>query len=153
VRTGQKLGSLSVFLLEPQASDSLTTWNFFDADMKVGGDFPVVRIPKPTPLLTADAAPLPEDQPKPRPISFDDLTGRDAPHHSGPPAGGFEWLPDGEHYTMSRDGKTWSVDARTGRASPVYDPEPARHALAALPTISDRAARDAAARPRQWNED
>ena len=153
VRTGQKRGSLAVFLLEPQASDSLTTWNFFDAGLEVGADFPVLRIPKPTPLLTTDAAPLPEDQPTPRPITFSDLSGASAANLSGSPASGFDWLEDGEHYTISRDGKTWKVHARTGRAHPVYDPEPARKALAALASISDRAARAAAERPRQWNED
>ncbi|MCC6661321.1 MAG: DPP IV N-terminal domain-containing protein [Phycisphaerales bacterium] len=152
VRTGQKLGSLAVFLLEPQASDGLTTWNFFDAGLSVGADFPVLRIPRPTPLLTTDAAPLPEDAPTPRPITFDDLSGRDAASLSGSPAGGFDWLPDGEHYTVTRDGKNWKIDARTGRAEPAYDPDPARKALAALSAFSDRAARDAAARPRTWNE-
>src|SRR4030095_281734 len=30
VRTAQPLGSLAVHLLEPQSSDGLLTWNFFD---------------------------------------------------------------------------------------------------------------------------
>ena len=31
VRTGQPLGTLAAYLLEPQSADGLATWNFFDA--------------------------------------------------------------------------------------------------------------------------
>ncbi len=34
VRTGQPLGSLAAYLLEPQSADGLATWNFFDASLK-----------------------------------------------------------------------------------------------------------------------
>jgi hypothetical protein len=44
VRTAQPLGSLAAYLLEPQAEDGLVTWNFFDAFMEEGKDFPVVRV-------------------------------------------------------------------------------------------------------------
>ena len=30
VKTGQKLGSLAAYLLEPQTDDGLLSWNFFD---------------------------------------------------------------------------------------------------------------------------
>jgi hypothetical protein len=39
------LGTLAVILLEPQCEDGLTTWNFFDAGLMEGGDFPVLRLP------------------------------------------------------------------------------------------------------------
>ncbi len=45
VRTGQRLGTLAAVLLEPQCADGLTTWNFFDAGLAEGGDFPVLRLP------------------------------------------------------------------------------------------------------------
>ncbi len=44
VRTSQPLGNLVVYLLEPQSEDGLGTWNFFDAGLKAGEDFPVVRV-------------------------------------------------------------------------------------------------------------
>jgi hypothetical protein len=44
VRTEQKLGTLAVILLEPQCEDGLTTWNFFDAGLAEGKDFPVLRV-------------------------------------------------------------------------------------------------------------
>ena len=44
VSTAQPRGPLIVYLLEPESEDGLTTWNFFDADLKKGGRFPVTRI-------------------------------------------------------------------------------------------------------------
>ena len=44
VSTAQARGPLIVYLLEPESEDGLTTWNFFDADLKKGGRFPVTRI-------------------------------------------------------------------------------------------------------------
>src|SRR5438552_2257010 len=43
VKTAQPLGILAAYLLEPQAEDGLTTWNFFDKGLLPGKDFPVVR--------------------------------------------------------------------------------------------------------------
>jgi dipeptidyl-peptidase-4 len=152
VRTGQKLGPLACYLLEPQSDDGLTAWNFFDSALKVGGDFPVLRVPASTPLLTVEARSLPEDQEPPRVITFEDLQGRDGPNLSGNPAGGQEWMEDGEHYLQFRDGKLRRVEARSGRSEAAYDPEPAAKALATLATIGDRASRGLAARPSRWNE-
>ncbi len=52
VKTGQPLGRLAAYMLEPESADGLVTWNFFDDDMKKDGDFPVFRIPAPTKLET-----------------------------------------------------------------------------------------------------
>lgn len=46
IRTDQKLGTLASYLLEPQSEDGLATWNFFDAGLTEGKDFPVVRMAK-----------------------------------------------------------------------------------------------------------
>ena len=43
VRTSQPLGVLATVLLEPESDDGLTTWNFFDALLAVGRDYPVMR--------------------------------------------------------------------------------------------------------------
>jgi hypothetical protein len=45
VRTDGRLGTLAVVLLEPQCEDGFTTWNFFDAGLAEGSDFPVLRLP------------------------------------------------------------------------------------------------------------
>lgn len=52
VRTGQPLGSLAAFLLEPLSEDGLTTWNFFDAGVAEGKDFPVLALPAAAELVT-----------------------------------------------------------------------------------------------------
>jgi dipeptidyl-peptidase-4 len=44
VRTDQALGNLIVYLLEPESEDGLTAWNYFDAWMKEGMEFPVYRL-------------------------------------------------------------------------------------------------------------
>ena len=50
VRTGQPLGNLIVYLLEPECEDGLTAWNYFDERLKSGIDFPVLRVPAPIAL-------------------------------------------------------------------------------------------------------
>jgi hypothetical protein len=44
VRTAQPLGSLAVYLLEPQTDDGLVTWNIFDDAMVFGSSYPVLRL-------------------------------------------------------------------------------------------------------------
>jgi hypothetical protein len=56
VRTGQPLGDLVVYLLEPQAQDGLVTWNFFDEALAEGKDFPIVRLMQKTTLATGPLA-------------------------------------------------------------------------------------------------
>jgi hypothetical protein len=43
VRTSQPLGVLATVLLEPESDDGLTTWNFLDALLAVGREYPVLR--------------------------------------------------------------------------------------------------------------
>lgn len=50
VRTNQPLGTLAAYLLEPRSEDGLTNWNFFDADLDPGREFPVLRILEPAKL-------------------------------------------------------------------------------------------------------
>ncbi|MDQ6924739.1 MAG: M14 family metallopeptidase [Candidatus Eremiobacteraeota bacterium] len=42
----QLLALLAAALLEPEDDDGLVTWNVWDAALKAGADFPVVRIPR-----------------------------------------------------------------------------------------------------------
>jgi hypothetical protein len=44
VSAAQPLALLALELLDPQSDDGLTTWNVFDASLRPGGDFPVVRL-------------------------------------------------------------------------------------------------------------
>ena len=68
VSTAQPRGVLIVYILEPESDDGFTTWNFFDADLKKGGRFPVTRIfdlPRrgraAARRSSASASPLPQD--------------------------------------------------------------------------------------------
>ena len=49
VPTSQSLGVLAAYLLEPESDDGLVTWNFFDAELRRGAEFPVTRIPQQLP--------------------------------------------------------------------------------------------------------
>ncbi len=44
IPTNQPLGTLAVYLLEPESEDGLATWNFFDQRVGVGERFPVARV-------------------------------------------------------------------------------------------------------------
>jgi hypothetical protein len=44
IRTGQPLGIVAVYLLEPQSDDGLVTWNFFDGALTSGAAYPVLRL-------------------------------------------------------------------------------------------------------------
>jgi hypothetical protein len=44
VRTDQPLGTLAMYLLEPESEDGLLTWNYFDDFAQPGSRFPVVRV-------------------------------------------------------------------------------------------------------------
>jgi dipeptidyl-peptidase-4 len=119
VRTAQPLGSLAAYLLEPQAEDGLAAWNFFDSVLGEGKEYPVQRLVQAVPLHTGSPRPLPEDRSQNKPITFEFLSR--GGNFGGNPASGFEWLPDGEHFYQSKEGKLWKIHALTGRAELAYD--------------------------------
>jgi hypothetical protein len=43
IPANQPLARLAFYLLEPESDDGLTTWNFFDSVLKVGGVHPVIK--------------------------------------------------------------------------------------------------------------
>jgi dipeptidyl aminopeptidase/acylaminoacyl peptidase len=136
VRTGQPLGSLAVYLLEPLSADGLTTWNFFDDALGEGKDFPVLRLLAQTPIHVGNVRPLPEDRVLNKPITYETLyeSGR-PPNFAGNPVSGLVWLEDGEHYLQRKDGSLRKVDAVTGRSEAYYDPDKLARGLASIPTI------------------
>ena len=56
VRTGQPLGALAVYLLEPESDDGLVTWNTLDAVLKDGAEFPIMRV-RVAPVVSHAAVP------------------------------------------------------------------------------------------------
>jgi dipeptidyl aminopeptidase/acylaminoacyl peptidase len=163
VKTGQALGSLAAYLLEPQADDGLCTWNFFDDSLKEGQDYPVLRLPVPVPITSGRVRPLAEERTLNKPITFEavygvdrDPTPRNPPpgrtisrgqgrprpissrlDFSGSPVSVREWLDD-EHFLQTKDGQLLKVHAVTGRSQPFKygDPEKLAQALSALPTLN-----------------
>ena len=121
VRTGQPLGHLAVVMLEPRSEDGLATWKLFDAGLKTGEDFPVLRLPKPASLYTTGAEPLPEDRGPLRPITLATGGGGGGRGRGRFGFGGqARWL-DGAHWLQPRDGRLLVFDARTGRSKPFLD--------------------------------
>ncbi len=57
VRTAQPLGTLAVYLLEPESEDGLCTWNFLDDNLAEGKDYPILRVARKTDLPLGPAQP------------------------------------------------------------------------------------------------
>lgn len=142
VRTSQKLGNLAAYLLEPQCEDGLASWNFFDAELSEGGEFPVARLLAPAVVLSGAVRPLAEDREFGKRIKYgEDYSTDGFPNLSGSPVGGFTWLDD-EHYLQHREGKLRKVEALTGKSEVFFNPEPMAAALAKLPTVGEQRAHE-----------
>jgi len=49
VRVAQPMGVVAFYMLEPESDDGLVTWNYFDSELAVGGEYPVYRVMDTTP--------------------------------------------------------------------------------------------------------
>jgi dipeptidyl-peptidase-4 len=126
--------SLAATLLEPRGEDGLTTWNFFRDGLRVGAEFPVLRLPKSHPLTLGEPEPLLEDRVTGRPITDALLfsrTGALSFGLQGSPVTPGAWV-DGNRFLQTKEGKLWIADARTGKAEPFADPELIKKSLAAI---------------------
>ncbi len=135
IRTGQPLGNLAAYLLEPTSHDGLTTWNFFDDSLQVGGEFTVLRLEKSAPITTLPAIDLPEDIKPKQPITFELVEADKGPNLNGSAVGAGEWIDD-SHFLQVKGGKLYNVEAATGRAERFIDPAPIAAALAKISTIT-----------------
>ncbi|MHB1425570.1 MAG: DPP IV N-terminal domain-containing protein [Gemmataceae bacterium] len=149
VKTHQPLSTLAAYLLEPQAEDGLCAWSFFEDAIREGSDYPVVRLPNETPILSSPVRPLAEERSVHKRIDLDMLLGnKEMPNLSGSPIADVKWLDDGEHFLQRKDGKMRKVHAVSGRSriQPGPDVKKIEEALAALPGIDRQTARRIAAR-------
>lgn len=148
IRTGQPLGTLAAYLLEPQAEDGLVAWNFFDANIAEGKEFPVLRLASPVPLTTGKVKPLSEDRSaKKKPITLEAFEANQLPNFAGGMVAGLRWLDDGEHYLQTKDRQLVKVHAATGRTSAWLDHDKLEKSLAAIPKMSRQTARTLARSP------
>jgi dipeptidyl-peptidase-4 len=46
VHTGQQLGVLAAYLLEPASEDGVVTWNLLDRELQTGTAYPILRVRK-----------------------------------------------------------------------------------------------------------
>jgi dipeptidyl aminopeptidase/acylaminoacyl peptidase len=142
VRTGQKLGTLAAYLLEPDSEDGLVTWNFFDQVIVEGKDFPVLRLSNPAFLLTSRAG-RSAAAPK-KTVTFDLVYGSRQENFMGSPISGLTWLEDGEHFLEVKENRLLIVEAATGRCRPFHDADKLAKALASLPGLDVKAAAEMA---------
>lgn len=146
VRCDQPLGTLAAYLLEPEATDGLGSWDFVTG-LEAGDRWPVLRLAEDAPLITI---PVPDpDAPTPGPrrrMDFETAYGRggDRPDLDGSPAIPGSWV-DAEHFLQRRGGDWMIVHARTGRATPRPSMrDVAAERLAAVPGVDERDARSIA---------
>ncbi len=74
VPTAQPLGRLISYLLESESDDGLAYWNFFDDQLKIDAEFPVLRVAAPTALELEDVTKVEAKIP----LSLDLIDGPDA---------------------------------------------------------------------------
>jgi len=168
VPTAQALGTLAVYLLEPESDDGLFAWGMIGEDLEPGARLPVVRLSEP--LEAAPVARKPqtaarvvsenvdqhdeddEDQTendedetdaaedeKPA-ITFELLSGRNRPDF-GARVSTPSWF-DEDEFLERRNGRLQRVDAETGDVTqPLFDADEVAQALETLPTIDSEEAR------------
>lgn len=159
VPTDQDLGNLAAYMLEPQATDGLASWNFLDDHLAEGQDFPILRVAEPLPILTRSAKPLPEDQGTRTRFTADMVIHRrNAPNLNGDGRVRLSWSDDG-HFEKSVPGidGRFRVHAMTGRVldeQREHDWQSVARVIGKLPTIDgDLAERIARSQFRYGRED
>ncbi len=141
VRTGQPLGQLAAYLLEPEAVDGLVAWNFLDRQLAEGQDYPILRLPQQAFLTTDTARTIPETERKRQSPTLKDLRANRLPNLRGNATRILTWLDDGEHFLQRKDNTVVKVHARTGQAEPYLDEQALTEALTKLPKMKARNAR------------
>jgi dipeptidyl aminopeptidase/acylaminoacyl peptidase len=141
VKTAER-SPLASYLLEPRSEDGLATWGMFKDGLATGGEFPVLRLPKPYPLTLGEAPPLPENRITNQPVTESLLfspTGALTFGLQGRPAEPGQWI-DGEHFLQAKDNKLWVVHARTGKAEPFADPDQIKKSLSSVKELDAKTA-------------
>jgi dipeptidyl aminopeptidase/acylaminoacyl peptidase len=147
VRTAQPSADLAASFLEPEGENAGDTQAIFGDALETGRDFPVIRIPLPTTLVTRVLLPLSEDpSPKRTPTLESIYLGDEPVSFSGPAIPKPRWTPDGKSLIQKRGDRMWRVEATTGRASPLADADAMASTLSTLDEIESDEARKIADR-------
>jgi dipeptidyl-peptidase 4 len=129
VRTAQALGQLVVTLLEPESTDSLLTWNFFDHRIKRGAEFPVFRLATSVHLKTKSAGPVLGR----RRLSLDEIYGGGVNFWGR--FGRARWLTE-SRYSQRVGNRAMAVDASSGAAWTHKSEGPEAKSFLGLPGFS-----------------
>ncbi len=110
VRTTQPLGKLAAYMLEPESNDGLVTWNFMDAWLAEGREFPVLQINAAIPLeLEAVTKFAPG-----RLLRLADIYGPNKLNLGGGQLRTLTWQRGGNTYVAERNGRRVQVDGQSG---------------------------------------
>jgi len=109
VRTGQPLGRLVSYMLEPETNEGLVTWNFLDPWLKVGDLYPILRLE----TETYQSKPVNEIKPNGQ-LRLSDIFGPDKVPLNDLSLNQVQWLSDGTSYSVEKNGRRLAVDAATG---------------------------------------
>ena len=113
--------------------------------MKKDGEYPVLRLTKDAPIVTATVRPLADERVPLKTVSPDQATGKvPPPNFTGNPVHGLRWLPDGEHFLQVKRGLLWKVHATSGRVEPFFDAAKLAAALAKIPSLDGAIAKEIA---------
>jgi len=139
VKISQPLGLLAAHMLEPEADDSFTVWNFFDPDVDVGQSFPVQRVVQ---ELAEDALANIDQVPATEAITLEHLysPGKTV-EYGGAAIRGATWIGDTSEYTLRRDDATFAVDAATGAMRPIEELRTMAQKLGSLAAFTAESAR------------
>ncbi len=142
IETTQPLGLLAAHMLEPEANDSLATWNFFDPDINVGATFPVQRVVQAVPAESLDSVAKVAASEQ---ITLEHLyaPGRTV-DFSGSAVRGATWIGDSTEYAVRRDTATYAIDAATGAMRPIEELRTLATKLGSLAAFKTEEARAAA---------
>jgi dipeptidyl aminopeptidase/acylaminoacyl peptidase len=113
VRTGQPLARLITYMLEPESNDGLVTWNFLDAFLSETSDYPILRVDRPSEIMTD---PLLKVLPGGK-LQLAGIFGPDRIEVPDSSLGDVTWLPDGKSYVQEKNGRRIVVDAASGAES------------------------------------
>jgi dipeptidyl-peptidase-4 len=127
-------GRLLAALLEPEASDSLVSWNFLDEHLVPGGKLPYYRIAEETPLELLKA--LDRIEPTEE-LTLDKIFGPEGRANYSGTSLSVTWEAEGDWYRQTLDGRTTRTEASSGNRQRV-EPTVANQAIAeALATLKD----------------
>ena len=128
IRTGQPLGRLVSYMLEPETNEGLVTWNFLDPWLNVGAAYPIRRIESSVELKTEKVT---EIQPG-RTLRLADIFGPNKLPFGDLSLSQVQWLADGKTYTVEKNGRRIAVDAESGGEIPLPLPFQAGQVAGAL---------------------